>query len=236
MSGYDRLFEECEKSLDFYTNHLSNLRTQINVQEEIKSILIELDPKIDLSDFDEIKQLNNYNGYVTIAMLDLAVNLKNLITSKTDWEKAFFIKNSFLLIHETTKNLKPFKGKSFIQKVIEIEYQELNDELKDLYKEIDDFRKAPSYNKISTTRHNIAGHIDNSLKLYYDTVKKLDGEEAGKLISDFMKILNKALNLTKEVAITANNKQKEKSQNTNSDILSKLKEIKNLMRNKLLNN
>ena len=230
MTGFDRLFDECEKSLEFYTNHLSNLRKNIEVQEKATTMLLELDPKTDLSDFNEMEKFNNYNGYVTIAMLDLAVNLKNLINSKTDWEKAFFIKNSFLIVHETTKKLKPFKGKSLIQETIEIKYQELNDDLKDLFKDIDNFRNAPAYNKIATTRHNIAGHVEDSLKLYYDTVKELDGEEAGKLISEFMKILNKALNLTKEFAIKANNKQKEKSQIIDSEILAKLKEMQNLIK------
>lgn len=230
MTGFERLFDQCEKSLDFYTNHLTNLRKNIEMQEKGIDILLKIDPNLDLLDFNEIEKFNNYNGYITIAMLDLAVNLKNLINSKTDWEKAFFIKNSFLIIHETTKNLKPFKGKSFVQKTIENKYQELNDDLKHLLKDIDDFRNAPTYNKISTTRHNIAGHIEDSLKIYYDTVKKLDGEEAGNIISQFMKILNKALNLTKDYAIIANNKQKEKSTLINSSTLSKLNEIQNLIK------
>ncbi|MCC9043300.1 hypothetical protein LNQ81_11520 [Myroides sp. M-43] len=230
MTGYDRLFEECENSIDFYTNHLISLRKNIVLQEKAITMLLRLNPETDLSDFNELEKFNNYNGYITIAMLDLAVNLKNLIKSKTEWEKAFFIKNSFLIIHETTKKLKPFKGKSFVQITVENKYKELNDVLKNLYNEIDDFRNAPTYNKISKTRHSIAGHIEESLKSYYDTVKELDGEEAGNLISKFMNILNKALNLTTDLAIAANNKQKEKNESVNSEILLKLNEIKNILK------
>ncbi|WP_313385208.1 hypothetical protein [Chishuiella sp.] len=230
MTGYDRLLKECEKNLDFYTNHLSNLRKNIELQEKAISILIKLDPKTELTDLNEIEKFNNYNGYITIALLDLSVNLKNLIIAKTDWEKAFFIKNSFLIIHETTKKLKPFKGKSFIEKSIENNYQELMDNLTDLYREIDYFRNNPSYNKISTTRHRIAGHIEDSLKIYFDTVKNLNGEEAGKLISEFLKILIKALNLTNELAILANKKQNFNNQNINLEIISKLDEIKNIFK------
>lgn len=230
MTGYDRLFEECEKSIDFYTKHLIRLRKNIELQEKAITMLLRLNPETDLSDFNELEEFNNYNGYITIAMLDLAVNLKNLIKSKTEWEKAFFIKNSFLIIHESTKKLKPFKGKSFIQITVENKYKELNDVLKNLYNEIDDFRNASTYNKISKTRHSIAGHIEESLKSYYDTVIELDGEEAGNLISEFMIILNKALNLTTDLAIAANNKQKEKNESVNSEILLKLNEIKNVLK------
>lgn len=229
MTGFDRLFEECEKSLNFYSNHLNSLRKNIDLQEKARETLLKFDPQTDVSDFIEIEKINNYNGYITIAMIDLAVNLKNLIKSQTDWEKAFFIKNSYLIIHESSKKLKPFKGKSFIQQAIENKYQELNNNLKDMLEDIDNFRDASTYEKISNTRHKTAGHIDDSLKLYYDTILELNGEEAGNLISEFLKILNKALNLTKEFATIANNRQKEKIQLTESKLLLKWKELDNML-------
>lgn len=229
MSKLNNLIEECEENINFYTNHLNDLRRKINLIEENKNLIIEFDQQADLSDLDEIEQFNNYNGYVTIALLDLSVNLKNLINSKTDWEKAFFIKNSFLTIHEATKNIKPFKGKSFIHKVIENKYQGLNNELNDLYKDIDDFREAPTYDKIKETRNSTAGHIDDSLKSYYDTIIKLDGEEAGKLISIFIKILHKTLNLTKNLVTVSYNQEVEKHKNLNSMIESRLKQLKEML-------
>lgn len=230
MLGYDNLLEECNKSLVFYTNHIETLRENIDIQEKAKSLLLEFNPDSDLSDFEEIEKFNNYNGYVTIATLDLAVNLKNLINAKLDWEKAFFIKNSYLIIHETSKKLKPFKGKSFVQNIIENKYPELTEDLKDLLTQIDSFRNSNNYLKILSTRHNIAGHIEDSLKLYFDIVKNLDGEEAAQLISIFLNILDKALLLTKNYAIKANIRQKEKSQHINSQISALLDKVQGLIK------
>lgn len=230
MTAYDRLFEECEKSIIFYTEHLSRLRSLAEQQEKATTILLEFNQKSDLSDFLEIEKINNYNGYITIAMLDLSVNLKNLIRSETEWESAFFIKNSFLIIHETAKKLKPFKGKSFIQFTIEQKYHELNDDLKDLFNDIDNFRNASTYNKISTTRHSIAGHIEDNLKLYYDTVKELDGEEAGNLIIQFIQILDQAMNLTNNFARIANNKQKEKTKIKELEFNSNIKKLTDILK------
>lgn len=229
MSGHENLLKECSRSLLFYTNHLENLRKNIEIIEEVKALLVEINPIADVSDFIEMEQFNNYNGYVTIAMLELSVSLKNLILSKTDWEKAFFIKNSFLIIHETAKKLKPFKGKSYIENTIRNNYPDLQIDLEILLNDIDNFRNEEKYNKISTTRHTIAGHIEDSLKVYYDTVKELDGEEAGNLISAFLKILNRALFLTKDYSIIANARQKEKSQAINIELNSLFMKIQDLM-------
>lgn len=230
MSGHEKLLEECCESLSFYTKHLEILRKNFEDIENIKIILLEANPNIDLSDFTEMEQFNNYNGYVTIAMLELSVNLKNLILSKTDWEKAFFIKNSYLIIHETAKKLKPFKGKSLIENTIISNYSTLEADFQGLLNDIDNFRNDDKHKKISTTRHAIAGHIDDSIKVYYDTVKELDGEEAGYSISEFLKILNKALFLTKDYAVMANVRQNEKSRATDKELSSLLSKVKDLLK------
>ena len=210
MDGFEKLLDECDKNIIFYTKHLENLRKNTALQEEAKDLLNKLIPKQDFSDFIEMEQFNTYNGYVTIATLDLSVNLKNLIIAKTDWEKIFFIKNSYLIIHETINKLKPSKEKSAIQTIIESNYPKLKESLENLFNDIDTFKKATDYKKIENTRHYTAGHIEKSLKRYYDTIQKLDGEEAANFISQFLIVLNKALFLTGDYATLANKNQKEK--------------------------
>ena len=51
-----------------------------------------------------------------------------------------------------------------------------------------------------------AGHIVESLKKYYDTIKSLDTTVSGDNINNFMKISKKALNLTKDYTILSNYK------------------------------
>jgi hypothetical protein len=231
MNGFDKLIEECNKNIVFYTNHLESLRKNIALQEEAKKLLNAIGPKQDYGDFAEMEQFNNYNGYITISTLDLSVNLLNLIKAQTDWEKIFFIKNSYLIIHETIKKLKPSKEKSQIQEIIKSSYPELEKGLEDLFQDIDNFKSSVDYKKIENTRHNTAGHIEKSLKRYFDTVQKLDGEEAANFISEFLKILNRALLLTRDYAVLANKNQKEKSKQLDTKLNDLLNKIQSFIKN-----
>jgi hypothetical protein len=231
MNGFDKLIDECNKNIVFYTNHLESLRKNVALQEEAKKLLNAIGPKQDYGDFAEMEQFNNYNGYITISTLDLSVNLLNLIKAQTDWEKIFFIKNSYLIIHETINNLKPSKEKSQIQTIIKSSYPELEKDLEDLFQDIDNFKSSADYKKIENTRHYTAGHIEKSLRRYFDTVQKLDGEEAAMFISEFLKILNKALFLTRDYAVLANKNQKEKSKQIDAKLNDLLNKIQSFIKN-----
>ncbi|RNI25955.1 hypothetical protein [Rufibacter latericius] len=230
MNGLEKLLDQCEKNIDFYTKHLDSLRRNIALQEEAKRLLNTINPEQDYVDFKEMEQFNNYNGYITISTLDLSVNLMNLVKAKTDWEKIFFIKYSYLIIYETIDKLKPLKGKSGIQTIVESNYPDLEGSLKSLFQDIDAFKKATDYKKIENTRNYTAGHIEKSLKKYYDTAYKLDGEEAASFINQFLIILNKALFITRDYAVIANKNQKEKSRDTNVRLNNLLDEIQSFIR------
>lgn len=230
MNGSEKLLNECDKNIIFYTKHLENLRRNTALLEEARDLFNKLIPKQDFSDFIEMEQFNTYNGYVTIATLDLSVNLKNLIIAKTDWEQIFFIKNSYLIIHETINKLKPIKEKSVIQTIIESNYPGLKESLENLFNDIDTFKKATDYKKIENTRHYTAGHIEKSLKLYFDTIQKLDGAEAANFISEFLLILNKSLFLTRDFATLAYKNQKGKSKDLDDRLKTLLDKIESLLK------
>lgn len=230
MNGSEKLLNECDKNIIFYTKHLENLRRNTALLEEARDFFNKLIPKQDFSDFIEMEQFNTYNGYVTIATLDLSVNLKNLIIAKTDWEQIFFIKNSYLIIHETINKLKPIKEKSVIQTIIESNYPGLKESLENLFNDIDTFKKATDYKKIENTRHYTAGHIEKSLKLYFDTIQKLDGAEAANFISEFLLILNKSLFLTRDFATLAYKNQKGKSKDLDDRLKTLLDKIESLLK------
>lgn len=230
MDGFKKLLYQCDKNIDFYTKHLENLRQNITLQEEAKRLLNRMPFKQDYTDFKEMALFNNYNGYITIATLDLSVNLKNLVVAKTDWEKIFFIKNSYLIIHETIIRLNPAdEKKSAIQMIIESSYPDLKESFKELLNDLVTFKNALDYKKIENTRHYTAGHIEKSLKRYYDTVQKLDGEEAANFISQFLKILNKALFLTRDYAVLANKIQQDKSKDLDKNLSTLLEKIQRLI-------
>ncbi|WP_031428891.1 hypothetical protein [Flavimarina sp. Hel_I_48] len=148
MNKLEELVIECDESIIFYTRHLERMRKQISLIEKSKRVIKNCNSNADLAEFIEIENLNNYNGYLTISTLDLAVNLKNLISAKTDWEKIFFIKNSYLLIHETLNKLKPPQNKNFLEKSIKESYKSLVEEFEELMQEIICFKNTSEYKKI----------------------------------------------------------------------------------------
>jgi hypothetical protein len=96
--------------------------------------------------------------------------------------------------------------------------------------EIIEFKNTSEYKKIIKVRHHTAGHIVDSLKRYYDTVKGLNGELAGKNIATFIKISNKALNLTKDYAILANDKSLEQGKDIQKKFKESLEKLNKLLK------
>ncbi len=224
LIGFDKVIAQCEENILFYSKHLETLRGNIGLLDEATSLIKEINQNASLKDFEEMRHFSNYNGYVTIANLDISVNLKHLIEAKTDWERIFFIKNSFLIIHETINKLNPSNGKSIIELTIQKKYPTLSTTLKQLFDAIDHFKLTVDYSKIENNRHYTAGHIEKSFKKYYDTVSLLDGEEAAKFISIFIPIINMATDLTSKLVKLAYVKQSEKSEPIYAE-LSKLKNV-----------
>jgi hypothetical protein len=195
-----KYFDDCI-ALD--TKYLSILYESINLQSNLKKRIVKILPFDDINNFEEIQHFNNYQGYIIISLLDLLVIIKNLYQAKSDWEKVFFIKHGFLTIHETIIKLKPYNGSSYVHQTIDKKYPLLKDKFKDALDKIAEFKSKESYNKIMTTRNFIAGHIEKTKK-YYDTAFKLDGEEAGMIINEFLKILDKLFQVMSEYSITSN--------------------------------
>jgi len=164
MNGFDNLINACDKNIDFYTNHLASLRKLIEFQDVAKKLISEINPNPDFEDFVEMEQFNNHNGYITISLLELSVICKNLCLAKTNWEKAFFIKHGYLTIHETINKLKPGKGVSYVEQIIDAKYPILKDRFHRTLNNIECFKTKNNYKKIEDTRHFIAGHIEKSLK------------------------------------------------------------------------
>lgn len=221
MTNYDKLIYECDKSITFYTNHLTTLRKHLETLDNARKLVKVLNPNSKFEVFDEIEKFNNYNGYITISMLELSVTCKNICLAKTDWEKIFFIKYSYLIIHETISKLNSQNNTSNIKRILNDKYPLLNERFLKALNNIEVFKMKNNYKKIETTRHYTAGHIEKNLRKYYDTVKELNGEETAIVISEFLRILNEMLIITRDYVIYANNSL-EKSNRVFDDNLSKM--------------
>src|SRR4051812_47576550 len=99
--SYKSLIEEANKCIPFYTTHLETLRKIIDAQTKATDYFIQIDPKTDLEDFNEIERMNKFNALLTISLLDLMVVCKNICLVETDWERIHFIKQGYLVIYKT---------------------------------------------------------------------------------------------------------------------------------------
>jgi len=235
MNGFEALIISCNENIVIFSQVIRDLRVIIYNQELIVKEMNKLGIQHQGIDFDEIEQFSNYTGYIIISILELSVISKNSCLVNTDWERAFFIKNGFLQIHETINKLKPQKGVSYVQQKIDSKYPLLRDRFHLILNQIEEFKENHDYKKIENSRHYIAGHIEKSFKKYYDTVFDLDGEEAAKITIRFLKILEDMQILMNEYTVYIMQMQKEltkcliEEEDRTSNLLhSKIQELLNL--------
>jgi len=213
MNKITELIKECDESITFYTEHLNKLRSFIDVQEKSVTLLKDINPQVKLEEIEEISQFNNLNALLSITIIDLSVVTKNLFLAKTDWERIFFIKHSYLIIFESLKKLRPNKGTPYVEQRLFSKYKSIAPEYTSCLAAIDKFKERTEFKKIEITRNHVAGHIDKNFRKYYQTVSNLNGQEAGLIIRDFILIINKMINVTQSYSSTAlQNSLKEEDQ------------------------
>jgi hypothetical protein len=202
--NHQELIQICNDYIKSYTERLTHLRGKIKEFEEEQRFLNDPEKNSNIEDvrlknykkiYEEKIHYINFNGYLVISLLDLSVNLKNIAVSDTTWENSFFIKNSYLVIHETINKLTTSKGRKFIEKSIKEEHPSLLNSLNNFIKILDNYKNAEEYKNIIKVRHNIAGHIIEKLKSYYDRIVELDKEVAIKNIIIFIGILSESIGL-----------------------------------------
>lgn len=112
------------------------------------------------------------------------MNKKNLYLAKSDWEKIFFIKNTFLVIYENINSYHR-NGKFLIEKSNEIENAILL--LANANKLLKDFKNKYRYDThINKIRNSISGHINDNFEEYYDEILNFNGEETALMTLDFL--------------------------------------------------
>ena len=174
MNGIERLISECDKNISFYPREIESLKiAQINGEDNI-----------------------SIRALIAISILDLSVVLKNLCLVDTDWERVFFVKHGYLIIHETIIRLKPYNSVPYIEQKIHKKYPHLKLQYESIQKNIEEFKAQDIYKeKIVKARNCIAAHIEKRFNKYYETVIKLENaNEAAETIFYFLRIL-KDMNL-----------------------------------------
>lgn len=196
MDNFEKLIKSCDENFEFYTKKLTDIRVTLQIYDKFI-----IDFEAESNEMINLKRSISFSSYLIIPFLELSVTLKNLILAKTNWEKIFFIKNSYLTIFETLKVIRPEKNSTTIleENIKSHNLKELKLDLEKCNAKVTIFRNNENYQLIENVRHYAAGHINPKFKVYYDTIFKLDGEIGGLIIKDFMEIISEFLVLSQKV-------------------------------------
>lgn len=220
MDNFEKLIKSCDDNFEFYTKKLSSVRSTIQIYDKFISEF-----GTESNELINLKRSISFSGYLIIPFLELSVTLKNLVLAKSDWEKIFFIKNSYLTIFETLKVIRPEKNSTTILEE-NINSHKLNNLKVDLDRcnaMITNFRNSEKYQLIENVRHYAAGHVNPKFKVYYDTIFQLDGDVAGLIASDFMKILSEILILSQKTETELLNIYEEKADQSKRELFESFK-------------
>ncbi|SIT04307.1 hypothetical protein SAMN05421789_1227 [Kaistella chaponensis] len=228
MDNFERLIKSCDENLIFYSQKLSQVRTTLKLYDEVINLL-----ETESNELINLKRSIVFAGHLTIPFLELSVTLKNLIIAKTDWEKIFFIKNSYLIIFESLKIIRPEKNCSTIleESINSNNLKDLKTDLEKCNGEITNFRNTDDFKLIENVRHYTAGHIDKNLKLYYDTIINLDGEKSAQIVGKFMQILSNVLTLSQKTESRLLKIYESKAEKSTKELKEKLEQLEKLIKN-----
>lgn len=206
MDNKKHLIDLIDESILNYTDLLVRLKHMLEMATKVEVDLKRVIPKN--NDFNEVVKLQRFHSLLVISLLDLYVSSKHLLNAKSDWEKVFFIKQSFLIIYETIDKYSDHNKD--IKEFCETRFVELKDDYLTISNDLKLFKKTFSYeNMIKSIRNNIAGHIHSDFLKYFDTLLLLKDVNATDLISSFINILKKLETLSNSL-IDLSNKQSEK--------------------------
>lgn len=184
---YKDLLDLLDRTINTYTLHLESLRKLANFLTESKKISTQFLPSTDQSDLDELELEYSFKSLITISILDLSVICKGIVKAGYDWEKLFFIKNAYLVIHETIDKYSHYNKE--LNPLITKKYPELLEKYNKINHLLKEFKKNTLYKKNIEIRNVVAGHIDKNFIKYYDTLILIKGTEDVNLIISFIQIL-----------------------------------------------
>lgn len=226
--GFKRLINEINECIPSYTADLESLKNLIDFQKEIVKYSLETNPDADLKDLNEQGRLIELNALVIISLLDLSIVCKNLCLVETDWEKIFYIKNGYLIIYETI--IAYNKHCPDLRNITADKYKKFKDNFESINIDFRNFKKTNDYQgAIALIRNKVVGHIDSDFELYFNTIKRLDGEKLGWIISQFIQILSRLIDLLKNIGSLQRLNLKNEAKISNELVLEKMKQLELLI-------
>ena len=184
-----------------------------------------------LSKCKSLKSLIDLDALLCIAITDLGLITKELFLSKEILQSVFYIKHAYLVIYETFYNLNSSSNKRKILKdlVTNLASPDIILEFEEITYALREFNKNFGLEtKIADIRNTLAGHIHKDFNKWYATVITLNGEETGKMISEFIKVISPLQQLSRnllQIEMQALDKINQRIANEFDQTLSKLERV-----------
>ena len=196
-NNLSQTIEGIGNSLTLYTESLDQLRSYLNKLEQLDKFYKTIDEDFNINDISGFKSQLDFTGFLTISILDLLVISKNILASTYVWERVHQLKLGYLVIYGA---IKTYHNHTEINALAKSETKS-----SDLYKlisiELNFFKKEYDYpNIFKEIRNATIAHINADFKIYYDTVKKIDGNKYFEAILSFLQILYKMQELANYLA------------------------------------
>jgi len=191
------MYHITQTDLDFeqlLKTKLDELRKQFEnnlmIQESTLELLYKGVIHSDLNNFKNNKLIWNASCYVNIISYDLKVIGKNLMISRTEWEKRYFARQAGLLIYESNNDLFNLFGKEFRTAILGLsDYEVFKNELKGITKKLNLY-KDTNKGKLHRIRNVSIAHRDQDSIEQLSTILSISWVEAINFVSEFDQILN----------------------------------------------
>lgn len=193
MTKESYLYQATTSNLEFYYKNLEYLNSRISLLNQFS----EKNPALEKNELykDLLFQLE-FNGVLTISMLDLSLISRELSISQQAWQILYYKKQASLLVYETlnTINSHAHNLLTLTQKTP----KRTSDAYRIIVKKIRLFKKEYNYSsELKNIRNKIGGHIDKDFQTYFENLKVLKDQDIGVLLIDFVTLLSDFLNFTK---------------------------------------
>ena len=177
--------------LEFIRKIVGWTESAINVFND--SILASDNPGI-----PKLFRMHCFNSFLAISLLDLLVVYKKLVSSETDWEKVFFIRQGYLIIYQTINNYT-----NHTQDILKLIYKKetiLKNEYLNLSANLNKFKKDYSYQDNIEKVIDIKGNLrKNDFNTYYNAFISIkDGNETDIFLA-FIVLLKQMENFSLEM-------------------------------------
>lgn len=238
----DNLQKNCEQRLEQLMSEVDQLQIAYGKIEKTKLLFKKVDVKFDVLGFENLLK---YRIFLGIVSMDLCSAILIHTKSNSNYENIYSARQIIIIINEAYKKIynflsenkfgdiiRKYRNKSYwikeIGNIIENELPELQNEYKEITKDLDEYLNVNF--RVLQIQRNLSIHYDKNPIKVYKMLIDLNVDETFKLLIPFMKIINGMYIFTDKLRdafkIKANLKSQEIDQNFDG-VASSLDKIKN---------